>query len=69
MNTPIFVVELYKERSMKKISILGSCVSRDLFDNVTDYKLNYFARSSLISLVAKPIEIDEHMILNFESPS
>jgi len=43
-----------------KISILGSCVSRDIFRIVGGkYEFNYYARTSVISAVSRPLQISE----------
>lgn len=48
---------------MKGITIFGSCVSRDVF-RVAEYpeNINYFARSSLISLMSEPLSISNEDI-------
>lgn len=48
---------------MKQFTIFGSCVSRDAF-RVAEHKgnLNYFARSSLISLMSDPLLISDEDI-------
>jgi len=54
------------DRMRKKIDILGSCVTRDAFEYANakdDYIIDqYFARSSLISIVAPPIDINKESI-------
>lgn len=41
-----------------KIDILGSCVTRDVFNFTDKYKIqSYFARTSLASIYSKPIDI------------
>lgn len=56
---------------MKKIAVLGSCVSRDSFNSkfIPDYKKYYSCvvhqnQMSMISLAAKPIPFDEKLIDN-----
>jgi hypothetical protein len=47
---------------MKKISVMGSCVTRDGVEFLEDKKIgltNYIARSSLVSIVADPLNIAE----------
>lgn len=61
-----------KENKILNIGILGSCVTRDAFELKInfDYKLvNYTARTSLASLVAKPLEdfsFVKHINSNFQ---
>lgn len=49
---------------MNTISILGSCVTRDVFEITShSYTINkYFARTSIISLMSKPIMVAEKAI-------
>ncbi|MNS44980.1 hypothetical protein D3C72_774380 [compost metagenome] len=50
---------------MKKIAILGSCVTKDAFkynDGSLDVKHAYYPRASIISLVSSPLEIDEKLL-------
>ncbi|MEH6938047.1 DUF6270 domain-containing protein [Bacillus sp. JJ664] len=49
---------------MKNFTILGSCVTRDAFNSCIDlYEIsNYFARTSIMSLVSKSMIIDEAKI-------
>lgn len=54
---------------MKKIAIIGSCVSRDAFEfdkSNFDISAAYFPRASIVSLMSKPIEID-HTVLSDEN--
>lgn len=54
---------------MKKIAIIGSCVSRDAFEfdkSKFDISAAYFPRASIVSLMSKPIEID-HTVLSDEN--
>jgi hypothetical protein len=50
-----------------KIDILGSCVTRDVFNFTDKFKIqSYFARTSLASIYSKPINIS---LDDFELPS
>jgi hypothetical protein len=42
------------------VTIFGSCVTRDIFDFVEENEsvYRYFARSSVVSVVSKPIKIN-----------
>ncbi|MEC0258394.1 DUF6270 domain-containing protein [Paenibacillus lautus] len=44
--------------------IFGSCVSRDIFNYSKDHNVvDYFARSSIVSVTSKPLDISEEEIL------
>lgn len=46
---------------MRKIGILGSCVTRDAFEHkkgAFDISGNYFARNSIISMMSTPVKVD-----------
>lgn len=44
---------------MVTVNILGSCVTRDAFSNQTKYQINnYYARTSMVSLMSEPITIN-----------
>ncbi|MCA1064609.1 DUF6270 domain-containing protein (plasmid) [Rossellomorea sp. AcN35-11] len=50
---------------MKNVTILGSCVTRDAFEQTTGkYNIeHYFARTSFVSLTSPPLELKEEDIL------
>ena len=55
---------------MKKVIILGSCVSRDIFRfcNQEEFKIvDYYARTSLASLATEPA-LDKEILRNIASP-
>ena len=59
----------YRDVTLKKAAIIGSCVTRDAFEfepNVIDISGAYFPRASLVSIMSSPISI-EHTILSSEN--
>ena len=65
------VVEMLKQENPTRISILGSCVSRDIlnFDNTAQFELvDYYARSSLASLGTKPSNVNDDDLSRITSP-
>lgn len=48
---------------MKRVSILGSCVTRDIYRFVEEsHSYKYYARTSLISLMSQPLDICQENI-------
>jgi hypothetical protein len=63
--------DILKPKNPTRILILGSCVSRDIlnFDDTDQFKLvDYYARSSLASLGAKPSYVNDDDLLRIASP-
>jgi hypothetical protein len=57
-------------REPMRVLILGSCVSRDILNYASDNSINlvdYFARSSIASILAKPFGLDESFIARIPS--
>ncbi|MCW0503723.1 DUF6270 domain-containing protein [Aeromonas piscicola] len=51
---------------MKKIAILGSCVTKDAFkynDGSLDVQHAYYPRASVISLMSSPVDIDKSILI------
>ncbi|MBL0670957.1 hypothetical protein JD504_09375 [Aeromonas hydrophila] len=51
---------------MKKIAILGSCVTKDAFkynDGSLDVQHAYYPRASIISLMSSPVDIDKNILV------
>lgn len=62
---------MLKQEEQTRVLILGSCVSRDIFniDAVSGFKLvDYYSRSSLASLGTKPLSMNEDELFRIASP-
>lgn len=46
----------------KRVAIIGSCVTRDIMQFIKPSELNYFARTSFISLVEAPVAIESDLV-------